>query len=147
MAKKAFIIGKNTKSLRWSERDADLMCLALKEQSYEVTQVNPSTNKYKLLEQFDLFINEVSQTDTVIFYFSGHAYTPGGKLLFVFDEDLDKANSKIDASHFTTEISNSDAQIKLIILDCCRANTEGKEWKPQFGNEKYRLLTPNFSKY
>lgn len=145
MAKKAFIIGKNTKSLRWSERDAELMNEALSIRGYEITKVEPTNNKYKIMIIFDDFIDEIAHTDTVIFYFSGHAYTPKGELELVIDDNLQSSKSTLDASYFTDAFTKSNAETKLIILDCCRANTEGKNWKPEFGNEKYRLLTASES--
>lgn len=145
MAKKAFVIGKNTKSLRWSEQDAILINEALTKLNYEVTKIEPNLKKSQIIEKFDDFIDSLAQTDTIIFYFSGHAYTPKGELMLVLDDDLQSAKSTLGAAYFTDKFTKCDAECKLIILDCCRANTVGKDWKPVFGNEKYRLLTASES--
>ncbi|KPA16259.1 repeat-containing protein [Candidatus Magnetomorum sp. HK-1] len=138
MAKKAFIVGVNTLGLRYSKKDADLMYECLVKYDYEITI--PIYTKSNILEQFDQFIDDADKIDTLIFYFSGHGYTPKGDLLLVIDEDLSKRKSTININNITEAYLHCKAQNKLIILDCCNAMNVTDDWKVE-QCERYRILT------
>jgi DNA polymerase III delta prime subunit len=128
MSKKAFLIGKSTKGLKFAEKDISLMKECLTKLDYEIyipQQIKPS-----IIDMFDEFIDEVKQVDTVLFYYSGHGHLEYGDLFLVFEDEIEKSKSKIEISYFLKRIDKSYSSNKLIILDCCNGLNIGDEWKP-----------------
>lgn len=138
MTKKAFLVGANTLGLKYADKDLALMKLALEKHGYTI--VSPPPTKSAIVNQFDNFIDNTAKTDTVIFYFSGHGYTPRGELQLVLEEELQNARSSININNFTDALESCRAENKLIILDCCKAGAVGREWNPE-QSERYRILT------
>jgi uncharacterized caspase-like protein len=138
MTKKAFLVGANTLGLKYAEKDVNLMKEALTMYGYEI--VNPPADKYAILPQFENLISNVAKTDTVIFYFSGHGYTPKGDLLLVVKDELQSVSSRIPIRFFTDTLDDCRAENKLMVLDCCNAGRAASDWKPE-QSERYRILT------
>jgi hypothetical protein len=139
MSKKAFIIGINTLGLVHSENDAKLFKKSLENHDYEISIPN-GTAKQDIMSELDDFFDRTNKTDTLIFYFSGHAYAPRGDLLLVINDDLSKKRSVINFSNVLYDIESCNASDKLIILDCCQANTAIQNWEPQ-QSDRFRMLT------
>jgi NB-ARC domain/Caspase domain/MalT-like TPR region len=138
MSKRAFLIGKNTYGLKYSEKDISIMNECLREYTYEVHI--PQQEKHEIMRRFDDFIDQLYELDTVILYYSGHSWFNSGKLHFVLGEDISKRSNTIEIKYFTDAIAQSRATNKLIILDCCRASEFEQEWKPS-STDAYRVLT------
>lgn len=138
MGKKAFLIGKNTAGLQYAEDDVQKMKQALAAHGYYCHTA--SFVKKDLLSEFDEFIDKSQNSDTLIFYFSGHAFCPNGNLILVIEDDLSKRSSQLYLSDFLEGLKTSPAREKLIILDCCRAGAAIRDWIPE-QPENYRLLT------
>lgn len=139
MTNKSFLIGKKTTDLRYSDKDISLMHDALKKYQYDV--FIPTQDKHLILSSFDNFLDEISQTDTIIFYFTGHAFMSSGDLIFVLGNNLNKNGNIVEFSYFLSRIKKCSAPNKLIILDCCNAsNIHSSNWMPE-DSASYRILT------
>jgi hypothetical protein len=139
MTNKSFLIGKKTTDLRYSDKDISLMSDALRKYQYDV--YIPPQDKHLILSRFDDFLDEISQTDTIIFYFTGHAFMSNGDLIFVLGNDLNKNGNVVEFSYFLSRIKKCSAPNKLIILDCCNAsNIHNSNWIPE-DSASYRILT------
>ena len=135
MARKAFIIGINTHGLQYAHNDAALMEECLKKYKYDV-YIPTVPDKWKLLRQFETWVNACNKTDICIFYFSGHGIISRGKLYIVLDNNTNSLN--ID--FMFTLFEECKAKDKLVILDCCHAGTTHADWTPNL-SDSYRLLT------
>jgi|GEM_PF-3656388 len=138
MAKKAFLIGANTFGLSFANNDVMLLNEALQKHDYEI--IIPSLSKSDILTKFDSFVDDCKKNDTIIFYFSGHGFTPKGSLQLVIGEELTKNKDQISIDYITGLIEECKAENKLIILDCCQANAITNNWNPS-QSERYRILT------
>nr|WP_294944565.1 caspase family protein [uncultured Mucilaginibacter sp.] len=137
MAKKAFIIGKNTQGLKYAESDADLLGSVLTRYfDFEVTIVK---SKKEFEECFNFFLDELDVADDFLVYYSGHAQSPLGTLELLLDEKTNKFGGKIMFPELVPKIANCNARNKLVILDCCRANSGSIDFPTD--NTNYRLLT------
>jgi hypothetical protein len=135
MGYKAFLLGVNTHGLKYSESDAQLMDLCLAQHGYKI--IKPyKKEKRSILEQFEDMLDKCDKTDTVIFYFSGHASLAKGKLRLV----LDDANNLIRISEITETLQESRATNKLIILDCCHAGAATTDLQLDL-SDAYSILT------
>ncbi|AFZ61343.1 caspase family protein [Anabaena cylindrica FACHB-243] len=139
MSKKAFILGVNTLGLKYCENDALLISKCLEAHDYEIWKSEPS--KYELMAKFDDFISGASQTDTLIFYFSGHGL-PSGELRLVLNGNLQHPQDWIDINYITKAFRDKECKAlnKLIILDCCSAGSAEDTWTPG-QSDRYFLMT------
>lgn len=138
MSKKAFLIGKSTKGLKFAEKDISLMKECLVQYDYEI--YIPQQDKPSIMEKFDDFIDEINHIDTVLFYYSGHGHLEGGELFLIFGDEISKNKHKIEINYFLKRINNSSSNNKLIILDCCNALNISDEWKPS-QLSRHKILT------
>ena len=84
MAKKAFLLGRNTGSLRhcciWNEMgelqpcDVQLMQACLQRHDYQIILAERDGNAGQILNQLSTVLQGCAQEDTFIFYFSGHSF-------------------------------------------------------------------------
>ena len=134
-------MGYNTLGLQYAENDLKLIQNALTLHEYATyTPGSSEDKKTALLSALDDFLDSCSSSDTVIIYFSGHAFAPKGELLLLLDENLKRLNtSTIQLSYLTAVIENCSARNKLLILDCCHALSEISDWRPP-QSEVYRIL-------
>lgn len=139
MARKAFILGINTLGLQYCERDAMLMNECLEVYHYNILM--PRGNKFELLQKYQEFIDNSAKTDTILFYFSGHAVVKGGKLcLLVDDRKTSISNSYIIVDEIIEPLEKYYTENKLIILDCCNANRMIADWQIK-QSDYYRIMT------
>jgi hypothetical protein len=129
MGYKAFLIGVNTHGLQYSESDTELMSVCLAQHGYEVIKPYKKERR-SILEQFEEMLDKCDKTDTVIFYFSGHALLSKGKLRLV----LDDSNNPIRISEITEPLEECRATNKLIILDCCNSGAASANLKLHLTN-------------
>ncbi len=144
MASKAFLMGFNTLDLRYAQNDVRLLSRALERQSFSVTVAEtldpPLSTKAQFIESFDAFLDSCGAADTVVVYFSGHAFAPKGELLLLLGSDLNRVNaSSIRMAYVTAALENCGARNKLLILDCCHALAEIAAWRPP-QSESFRIL-------
>ena len=72
MSFKAFIVGVNTLGLEYCTQDAQNLSISLEKYGYEA--ISPGNGKSRLQTEFDDMIDKVTKNDTLILYFSGHAF-------------------------------------------------------------------------
>lgn len=138
MGKKAFLIGAKTDGLLYTQNDVDKMRTILSKHSYKVLVSSPG--KISLISDFDEFIEDLNQTDTVIFYYSGHAYSPKGELNLIIDSTSSNSKNELSLKYFLDLIDKCKGRDKLVILDCCQAGVALLNWKPE-PTESYHMLT------
>ena len=135
MARKAFIVGVSTGSLKYCESDADLMNNCLERYGYDVTM--PQGDRREILENYEHVVESSQPEDTVIVYFSGHGKVERNQLDFllrdgktiILNEIEDRLNHRCRARN------------KLLILDCCHAGkVVVQSWKSS-PVENYLILT------
>lgn len=144
MTYRAFIMGYNTLGLRYAENDLKLIQNALVAHGYETSSpeldVSFEDKKSILIKSLDVFLDSCGLSDTVIIYFSGHAFAPKGELLLLINDDLKRINaSTIRFNYLTSAIEHCAARNKLLILDCCHALSDISNWRPP-QSEQYRIL-------
>jgi len=135
MGYKAFLVGVNTHGLQYSERDTELMNVCLTKHGYKIIE-SYRKEKRSILEQFEEMLKKCDKTDTIIFYFSGHASLLKGKLRLV----LDDTNNPIRISEITEPLEECRATNKLIILDCCHAGAATADLQLDL-SDAYSILT------
>ena len=140
MAKKAFVIGANSKKLDYAESDAKKISRALRNLGYEVDGLTTDTEEsYQVVQRFRKFAATCKQYDTLIFYFAGHGVSHNNTLYLALNSSKfdDITSSAIPITDITTTLNSATAQNRLIILDCCEASSENLV----IGNaENYQVL-------
>ena len=120
MTHRAFIFGVNTKGLKYCETDVQKMRACLSPHGYEITMPDPTGGKREINAKFDSWLDQISQEDTLIVYFSGHGYLHRGNLVLVVGDD-ETRNSKYNVNLLTDGLADCTARHKLLILDCCHS--------------------------
>jgi hypothetical protein len=146
MAYRAFLLGRNTKGLTscyspcqvdetddkaqtedepLKECDVRKMRDVLRACGYEVCVAKASwRTSGDILSGLDAFLNKTDKEDnTILFYYSGHAYIGSKGLQFQLVEDpkSEPAGMALLASAVIQEIDACTAQHKIIIVDSCYA--------------------------
>ncbi|MCP4695909.1 MAG: tetratricopeptide repeat protein [Gammaproteobacteria bacterium] len=138
MAKKAYILGVNTKGLEYAESDAESIGRVLRMHDYQPFRLEPDKNAVQA--GLDQLVDQCGQNDTLIFYYSGHGLLERGKLHLLLTEDADTETGKFPVSNITRALEKCRAAHKLLILDCCHAGAAHAEWSLTY-SETYSLLT------
>lgn len=138
-------MGYNTLDLRFAREDARIVADALRLRGHHVTLAEASDGtsaaKPALIDLLDRFLDSCGSSDTVLVYFSGHAFAPKGELLLLVSDDLKNINaSSLKLTYLTSALESCGARNKLLILDCCNALADLSNWRPP-QSEAYRLLT------
>lgn len=143
MTRKAYIFGANTLNLKYCENDVGLLSTVLSLFNYETTISKPILGvieKGEIIKSLDNFFDSCSPNDTIVIYFSGHAYSPKGQLLLLLDNDLKNTNkSSIPLNYILSQMEECRAKNKLLILDCCHALGELDMWRPK-QSESVKIL-------
>ncbi|MEM7535055.1 MAG: caspase family protein, partial [Chloroflexota bacterium] len=142
----ACCIGINTyqnpkmNTLTYAASDAQTLATILRDQEFgafdEVIEVlNEEATKQNILHQLkEILLNsDLSASDTVLVYFSGHGALDNSENFFLVPYDIDYlANDKIDPTtsvHITNIhqlLDNTDAGTVVVILDACHSGGSGK---------------------
>ena len=148
MPRKAFLLGRNTGSLRHScvyneageleHCDIKLMQECLRQHGYEITLPPNDALAGQIQDHLHDFLDACAQEDSIIFYFSGHSRVVKGRLGLVLAEPMDKGSHALYAEEIMARMETCSAGSKLLILDCCEAGLSAKEWKPK---GYFRVLT------
>jgi len=136
MARKAFVVGINTKGLRYCERDAELMSECLERYGYDIITLKSRANRAEIIIKLGEVIRSCSATDTIVVYFSGHGRAEGNKLVYVIENDEIALNSIV-----VEALESCRARDKLILLDCCNADRAITGWNTNNNSENYLILT------
>ena len=143
MAKYAFLVGANTKGLRFCDKDMDLMAECLSLHNFEVVRCKEYT-KRAILDQWDEICDEVPNDSTLIFYFSGHSLIRGGLDLVINNENRITSRFKVD--DVISSMHSSSARHGLVVLDCCYSGEAAKKVKT-VSDESFKILTATSSKH
>lgn len=119
MSYKAFCVGVDTLSLKYSVAGSYRLAELLRQYSYEA--VLPSTGKGELTEAFDEFVDQLTEADTSVLYLSGHGLMSKGKFFLVLGEATEKQSNLLNLNVWLELFAESRAKNKLVILDCCHA--------------------------
>src|ERR1051326_4577248 len=138
MAKRAFLLAVKTKGLQFAEGDIALMRSSLERHDFEIVQ--PGCTKLEIIDALETFIDGANKTDTLVVYYSGHGITPQGKLQLVLADDVQSVKNRLSIAVILEDVEACKAENKLIILDCCRADTLDGDWHPS-QSDRYRILT------
>ena len=134
--KKALIISvsnyknKNLDNLEFCKNDGEEIYRILKKLGYEISSshklIGNVESKYMKTAIIDFFRKHAEQTDTLLFYFSGHGYTDGyGDGFFCTSSiDLDIPDYEgIKFNLLTEQMDKCNSQRIVAILDCCHSGT------------------------
>lgn len=138
MTHRAFLLGCNSLGLKFSEKDAEILGMALEKYGYKLTF--PALEKTSIIHELDQFIDNSNAMDTLIFYFSGHGHFVRNKLFLLLGNEPTRSSNLLSAEIILSTITSARGENKLIILDCCNAGVGSTEWKPEI-SERYMLLT------
>lgn len=139
MTNKAFIVGIDTKGLQYCQKDALSLEKALSIYAYEIERPIVHT-KGGLQDQIASFFDSCNKADSVLLYFSGHAFLERGKLYFLLANDVSLKSNLLNLTEIIDEFSSVISDSKLVILDCCNAGGALVDWKPSMP-DPYFLLT------
>ncbi len=134
MSKYAFLIGAEVEGLRYTRNDLDLISSALAKYDYNISR--PVGDKYDILKELEKTCKIIKQSDTFIFYFTGHGFVEGGSLYLKYTDDTD-----INISIIFSELRRCYARNKLIILDTCSSGNAFNDWSIKIDEDNYCLLT------
>lgn len=139
MTSKAFVVGVDTKGLRYCNSDTLLLEAALSTYDYEIVKPSAFT-KGAIQDSLANFFDSCDKTDTALLYFSGHAFLDKGKLQFLLADDSSRKTNLINITDVIDDFSSVKLVSKLVILDCCHAGGATAEWKPDMP-DSYFILT------
>ncbi len=149
MPRKAFLLGRNTGSLRhclvYDETgalqpcDVQLMECCLTRHGFQVTLAESEANAGHIFNQLNAVIATCAQEDTFVFYFSGHSLTRRGDFFLVLANDKDDLSNLYSASQLIQQLRFCKAGSKLLILDCCEAGQAVYQWTPA-NEDNFRVL-------
>jgi uncharacterized caspase-like protein len=132
----AFVVGidrydnlPSFRQLRNAASDAAAIGTALEALGYKVT-VTENTDRISLVRQWQQFLSNIKQGDSVVFFFAGHGVEIGG-LNYLLprdvpsprlgEEEVLKAGS-LSLGDFLEQLSDRKPQTALYIVDACRDN-------------------------
>ncbi len=132
MPYKAFLLGRNTGSLRHCLDDVVHMQRALAELDYDEVVTAPTTaSANEVAATLDALLeNNTAQKDTLVVYFSGHSLIRRGKLYLVLGDNKRRRSNLYSFDTLFEQIYECPASSKLIILDCCDAGQAVRGWAP-----------------
>ena len=151
MARRAFLLGRNTGRLRHcaaydeqgrlARSDLWLMhdCLG-RVLGFDQVEVAPGDAAYQeILAQLGAVTHACTAQDTFVFYFAGHSWGSDG-LQLVIAEDYRERQNWMPARQIVAFIKDCPALCKLIILDSCEAGKAAEGLLPDPGCN-VRVLT------
>jgi hypothetical protein len=127
----ALVIGnqkyRDENPLTTSVNDANDMALTLSRLGFRIT-CTLNLNYRDFRSQVDRFIDSVSESDTVLFYYAGHALVAEGTnyLLpvdFVRTEEDEVKNKAVAADLLLNRLRKKKPAVSILILDACRNNS------------------------
>jgi hypothetical protein len=150
MPRKAFLLGRNTGSLRhcldYDENTGELrpcdvqrMQCGLEERDYEVILAERFANAGQIFNQLNEMVAGCAQEDTFIFYFSGHSLVRQGNLYLVLADDKESLSNLYFSLQLLDQLRSCKAGSKLLILDCCEAGQSVYKWTPS-NEDNFRVL-------
>jgi glycogen synthase len=134
MSEYAFLVGAQTEGLKYTGNDLDLVEKALSMHGYTI--IRPVGDKYEVLRELEKACRLPKQSDTFIFYFSGHGNVEGGSLYLKYLDDTD-----INMTIVFSELRRCFAGSRLAIIDACSSGTARNEWAVKIDEDNYCLLT------
>jgi len=127
--------------------DATDVAIALTEIGFEVTLLN-NADKRKIDEAVETFNRQLRQGEIGIFYYAGHGVQVAGEnYLIPLDAKLareaDVGYDAIPLGKIINAIEDTDARVKIVILDACRDNPFYRRWRSTGRSSASRgLATP-----
>jgi WD40 repeat protein len=121
MAFAGIFIGVNALQLRYAESDAERLAATLASFGYQCSKILGFSTEDAVLDQIRKVTQPAKETDTVIFFFSGHGLIHRGDLSLVLSEEVFNPSKNIFFSDVLRVFRRSAARQKLLILDCCNA--------------------------
>jgi hypothetical protein len=142
MIGRAVLIGRNSGTLKHCLRDVTLMQEALSAHGFECRRIPTSDSLGDVINAIAKVTDACCQQETLIIYFSGHAYGEDG-LQLVLDEPIHLQANRLQGNILVDLLSGCVAQSKLLILDSCHAGQavdKADNWSNQPRNH-FRILT------
>ena len=140
MRKIAFLVGNDTfpedpsiLPLLFPQNDAQKLAEVLKDQETCGFEAIPYLNKTSLeiLSDLDEISRELTQDDTLLFYYSGHGKLSGNELCPVSKETRTARlrSTSIKASEVLGYLQESSARRRILVLDCCHSGAIANIYK------------------
>lgn len=136
---KALLIKGSNNGLTYLSNDIASMKKAF--ESIDVTCVCTSGNKFSVLQSLSEIIDNLSSTDSLIIYYSGHGVLKNGGLVLKLD-DKGSVKDNLPLRELIENTLQSELTKTLFILDCCYSSASCFEWKT-YASDKYVLLLPS----
>lgn len=113
--------------------DATDVANALKEIGFEVTLLK-NADRRKIDEAVEAFNKQLRQGDIGIFYYAGHGVQVGGENYVIpidakLAREADVGYDAIPLGKIINAIEDTDAKVKIVILDACRDNPFYRRWR------------------
>ncbi|MEA3277670.1 MAG: caspase family protein [Pseudomonadota bacterium] len=150
MARWAFLLGRNTGSLRhcWAQDhqgrlarcDVQLMREALVAHGFECEIPPRQSSRGEITDRLDTIIERCKQDDTFVFYFAGHSWGEDGLRLAIGDP-FTRVSNLLPADHVVDAVRHCAARSKLVILDSCEAGQAAGAGLFPDPAEHFRVLT------
>src|ERR1700730_2721515 len=140
MRKVAFLVANDTfpedpsiPSLLFPQNDAQKLAEVLKDQETCGFEAVPYLNEtsQKILSDLDEISRELTQDDTLLFYYSGHGKLSGNELCLVSNETRTAClrSTSIKASDVLGYLQESSARRRILVLDCCHSGAIANIYK------------------
>ncbi|MFX1237074.1 MAG: caspase family protein, partial [Promethearchaeota archaeon] len=136
--------------LKGPKNDIKLLGDVLQNYGQFQVEYNTSDDTNQLEKQISRFFTrkELSSTDTLLFYFSGHGITYDGDFYFMTsssDWEIENVGSIISNKIYSW-INNSKAKSSIIVLDCCNAGAfiRGRQGIIEDAAEQLNILENQF---
>jgi hypothetical protein len=113
--------------------DATDVANALKEIGFEVTLLK-NADRRKIDEAVEAFNKQLRQGDISIFYYAGHGVQVEGENYVIpidakLAREADVGYDAIPLGKIINAIEDTDAKVKIVILDACRDNPFYRRWR------------------
>jgi len=142
MARRAVLIGRNSGRLEHCPRDVNLMREALHAHGFECEVIPSGHTLGRVTDSVAAVIDTCRPQDTLVVYFSGHAYGEDG-LQLVLTDPMNRQANRLQGTTLVGLLRGCQAQSKLLILDSCQAGqavVAADDWPSQPGDH-FRILT------
>ncbi|MGQ0445383.1 MAG: caspase family protein [Beijerinckiaceae bacterium] len=158
MRKVAFLVGNDTfpegpsiPSLLFPLNDAQKLAEVLEDPATCGFEARPYLNEtsQKILSDLDEISRELTQDDTLLFYYSGHGKLSGNELCIVSKETRTARlrSTSIKASEVLGYLQESSSKRRILVLDCCHSGAIATIYRGGDAESSLNGLAHSFGTY
>ena len=121
IASSTFMKGSKLIELPGCKLDLEQFCKTINNFEFDIVSILNCDFK-RINKEIKEFIKSLKPNDTVLFYYSGHGVTVGGRMMLAaYDTDIDNLKeSAFCINKYMNSVYKRKVQFNMVFLDCCR---------------------------